>query len=88
MEYLNRLQTETNPTQTEYIQAVEQLQRAWNPRYNRAVDEFKRFAYRIDHANDMANDYFKIQENLTARSPARRTGEEPRPSTPPSGRST
>ena len=66
VEYLNRLQTETNPTQTEYIQAVEQLQRAWNPRYNRAVDEFKRFAYRIDHANDMANDYFKIQENLTA----------------------
>ena len=66
VEYLNRLQTETNPTQTEYIQAVEQLQRAWTPRYARAVDEFKRFAYRIDHANDMANDYFKIQENLTA----------------------
>ena len=66
IEYLNKLQTELEPTQTQYIMAVEQLQRAWAPRYERAVDEYKRFAYRIDHADAMAQDYFKVQERLTA----------------------
>ena len=66
MEYLHRLQTEMEPTQTEYIQAVEQLQRAWTPRYERANDEFKRFARRIDHADVMASEYFKVQQDLTA----------------------
>ena len=65
MEYLNRLQTELEPNPTEYIIAVEQLQRAWNPRYIRAVEEYKRFAYRIDRADAMANEYFEVQENLT-----------------------
>ena len=66
MEYLHRLQTELEPSQTEYIQAVEQLQRAWAPRYNRAVEEYKRFAYRIDQADAMAGEYFEVQEKLTA----------------------
>ena len=66
MEFLNKLQTEMQPTQTEYIQAVDQLQRAWNPRYIRAVEEFKRFAKRIDHADAMAQEYFGVQQNLTA----------------------
>ena len=66
IEYLNKLQTELEPTQTQYIMAVEQLQMAWAPRYERAVDEYKRFAYRIDHADRMAQDYFKVQEKLTA----------------------
>ena len=66
IEYLNRLQTEMEPTQTQYILAVEQLQRAWEPRYERAVDEYKRFAYRIDHADLMANEYFDVQKKLTA----------------------
>ena len=65
MEYLNRLQTEMQPSQTEYIQAVEQLQRAWNPRYLQAYDEFKRFARKIDHADTMAQEYFLVQQNLT-----------------------
>ena len=66
MEYLNRLQTEMQPTQTEYIQAVEQLQRAWNPRYQQAYDEFKRFARKIDYADTMAQEYFLVQRNLTS----------------------
>ena len=66
IEYLNKLQTELEPSPTEYINAVEQLQRAWSPRYDRAVDEYKRFAYRIDHADAMAANYFQVQENLTA----------------------
>ena len=66
MEFLNRLQTEMEPTQTEYIQAVEQLQRAWTPRYERANDEFKRFARRIDHSDAMAQEYFQVQQDLTA----------------------
>ena len=67
IEYLNRLQADLEPSQTEYIQAVEQLQRAWNPRYQRAVEEYKRFAYRIDHADAMAIQYFEVQEGLTGR---------------------
>ena len=66
MEYLNHLQMEMQPTQTEYIQAVEQLQRAWSPRYQAAYDEFKRFARKIDHADEMAHEYFLVQRNLTA----------------------
>ena len=66
MEYLNRMRTEMQPTQTEYIQAVEQLQRTWNPRYQRANEEFKRFARKIDHADEMAKEYFQVQERLTA----------------------
>ena len=65
MEFLHKLQTEMEPSPTEYIQAVETLQRAWSPRYNRAVEEYKRFAWRIDHADAMAKDYFQVQENLT-----------------------
>ena len=65
MEFLNKLQTEMEPTPTQYIQAVETLQRAWSPRYNRAVEEYKRFAWRIDHADAMAKEYFQVQENLT-----------------------
>ena len=68
IEYLNKLNSDPDiaPNRTEYIQAVEQLQHAWTPRYQRAVQEYKRFAYRIDHADSMARDYFEIQENLTS----------------------
>ena len=66
MEFLHKMQTEMEPTRTEYIEAVDQLQRAWNPRYVRAVEEFKRFAKRIDHADAMAQEYFTVQQKLTA----------------------
>ena len=66
MEYLSKLQTELEPSRTEYIQAVEQLQRTWTPRYQRAVGEYKRFAYRIDHADAMAAEYFQVQQTLTS----------------------
>ena len=66
IEYLNELQTELDPSPTEYINAVEQLKRAWTPRYLRAVEEYRRFAYRIDHSDAMAVQYFKVQENLTS----------------------
>ena len=65
LEYLNRLQTELEPSPTEYIQAVAALQQAWTPRFERANDEYKRFAWRIDHANNMADEYFATQEALT-----------------------
>ncbi len=65
IEYLNRLQQELEPSPTEYIQAVEALKRAWAPRYHRAADEYKRFAYRIDQADAMAADYFQVQQKLT-----------------------
>ena len=65
LEYLNRLQTELEPSPTEYIQAVAALQQAWTPRFNKANEEYKRFAWRIDHANNMADEYFSTQEDLT-----------------------
>ena len=58
LEYLNKLQTELEPSPTEYIQAVTALQHAWTPRFEKANEEYKRFAWRIDHANAMANEYF------------------------------
>ena len=68
IEFLNELRNdpELAPSRTEYIQAVEMLERAWTPRYQRAAMEYKRFAYRIDHADAMAVRYFKVQEGLTA----------------------
>ena len=65
MEFLNRVHTELNPTDTEYIRAVESLKRAWAPRYARAVDEFRRFETRIEHAEEMAFEYLEIQQRLT-----------------------
>lgn len=68
IEFLNDLRNDPDvaPSRTEYIQAVEQLEQAWTPRYRRAVQEYKRFAYRIDHADEMAVRYFRVQENLTS----------------------
>ena len=68
IEFLNELRNDPDiaPSRTEYIQAVEMLEHAWAPRYARAATEYKRFAYRIDHADNMAARYFKVQENLTA----------------------
>ena len=68
IEFLNDLRNDPDvaPSRTDYIQAVEQLEQAWTPRYGRAVQEYKRFAYRIDHADEMAVKYFRVQENLTS----------------------
>lgn len=66
MEFLHRLQTEAGPVpQTEYIAAVRELKSAWSPRYKRAADDYKVFAYRIHHAESMAREYFEFQARLT-----------------------
>ena len=66
MEFLVRLQTETGPVpQTEYIKAVRQLKTAWQPRYDKASADYKVFAYRIHHAEEMAQEYFEVQARLT-----------------------
>ena len=65
MDFLNRVQVEFNPGSTEYIRAVEQLKGAWAPRYSRAIDEFKRFEQRVQHAEQMGYEYLEIQQNLT-----------------------
>lgn len=62
---MHRLQGAEGVNQTEYIIAVKQLQQAWELRYKRANDEFKRFARRIDHADAMAGEYFAVQRGLT-----------------------
>ena len=65
MEFLNRAQQELEPGSTEYLRAVNELKSVWDPRYARAVDEFRRFKYRVEYARDMTNDYLETQENLT-----------------------
>lgn len=66
MEFLRKLQTEAGPVpQTEYIKAVQQLKAAWQPRYDKAAADYKVFAYRIHHAEEMAKDYFEVQARLT-----------------------
>lgn len=54
---------------TEYINAIEHLQSAWEPRYSRAVEAHKRFQYRIDYADRMAQEYFLVQRQLTMQIP-------------------
>lgn len=54
---------------TRYINAIEHLQSAWQPRYSRAVDAYKRFQYRIDYADRMAQEYFLVQRKLTLQIP-------------------
>ena len=65
MELLNEAQEQLEPGSTEYLRAVNQLKAVWDPRYAGAVDEFRRFKYRVEHAGDMASDYLETQANLT-----------------------
>lgn len=65
MAFLNRVHTELQPSDTEYIRAVNRLKRAWGPRYTRAVDEYRRFEDRVAHAEEMAFEYLEIQQRLT-----------------------
>ena len=58
---------------TEYINAIEHLQSAWEPRYVRAVDAYARFQYRIDYADRMAQEYFLVQRKLTMQIPDSKT---------------
>ena len=66
MELLNKAQQELEPGSTEYIQAVNQLKSVWDPRYARAAEEFKRFKYRVEYAEDMGGNYLETQERLTS----------------------
>ena len=67
MEFLRRLQEETGPIpQTEYLAAVQSLKVAWQPRYDKAVADYKQFADRLHTAEGMSAEYFQVQAGLTA----------------------
>ena len=67
MEFLRRLQEEAGPIpQTEYLVAVQSLKAAWQPRYDKAVADYKVFADRLHTAEEMAGEYFEVQAGLTA----------------------
>ena len=66
MDFLNQVQQELEPGDTEYLRAVNQLKAAWDPRYAEAVDEFRRFKRRVEYAREMSAEYVEIQERLTA----------------------
>ena len=65
MELLAVIHLELNPRSTEYTMAVEQLKNAWEPRYERAVDEFHRFEERVERADEIAQEYLNTQMDLT-----------------------
>ena len=66
MDFLSRVQTDLEPGDTEYLDAVNLLKAAWDPRYAHAVDEYRRFRQRIEHASDMSQEYIEIQQRLTS----------------------
>ncbi len=66
LDFLNRAQQELEPGTTEYLNAVNLLKQSWDPRYAHAVDEFRRFKRRVEHARDMSDEYISIQQSLTS----------------------
>ena len=65
MQFLARVDAELGPSHSEYTMAVDRLKRAWQPRYDRAVEEYRRFAERVNHAEKMAYEYLEVQQKLT-----------------------
>lgn len=66
IKFLNELLDETGPPpQSAYLAAVNELQAAWSPRYERAVQDYKVLAHRIHHTEKMADKYFQHQSELT-----------------------
>ena len=64
--FLNELLDETGtPPQSAYLAAVNQLQAAWSPRYERAARDYKVLAHRVHHTEKMAANYFTHQAKLT-----------------------
>ena len=51
----------------ERIAAIESLRDAWSPGYRQAMEERRRLAYRIEHAQRAARRYFETQTELTRR---------------------
>ena len=49
----------------ERVAAIENLRDTWSPRYRRAKNEHRRLAYRIEHADRAAKQYFSVQTELT-----------------------
>ena len=47
------------------VVAIAALQDAWGPRYRQAIEERRRLAYRIEHAQRAARRYFETQTALT-----------------------
>ena len=66
MDFLSRVQSDLEPGSAEYLDAVNLLKAAWDPRYAHAVDEYRRFKQRIEHASDMSEEYIEIQQRLTS----------------------
>ena len=49
----------------ERVAAIENLRDIWSPRYRQAEGEHRRLAYRIEHADRAATQYFSVQTELT-----------------------
>ena len=54
-----------NVATDERVAAIENLRSTWSPRYRQAEEEHRRLAYRIEHAERAAKQYFSVQTELT-----------------------
>ena len=54
-----------NVATDERVAAIENLRDTWSPRYRQAEEEHRRLAYRIEHADRAAKQYFSVQTELT-----------------------
>ena len=66
---MGEIKDELEIPDTDYVRAVEIFYDQWNPRYQAAVTEHKRFAWRIHRTEELAVEYFQIQKNLTNQMP-------------------
>ena len=66
---MNEIKKELEIEATEYVHEVERFYAEWSNRYEKAVQEHKRFSWRVARADEAAEEYFEIQRNLTAMMP-------------------
>ena len=69
MERISEIEEELEIQATEYVHEVERFYAEWSERYESAVQEHKRFTWRVARADEVAEEYFEIQRNLTAMMP-------------------
>ena len=71
MERMNVIEEDLEIPATEYVGEVERFYVEWNTRYENAIHEHNRFAWRVSRADKVAEEYFETQRNLTALMPNR-----------------
>ena len=62
---LTSVGTQTQASDTVYVQRLEDLKSRWEPRYTAAIDDIERLEHRFSTATDRLEEYFAQQSELT-----------------------